>query len=207
MKNYYEILEVNPKASDEIIKKIYKIKVKQNHPDLFQGGEKKKAEEITKEITEAYDILSDAQKRKNYDLELEQNNNNIDELEKYKNLIISLKEENEYLKNVILSKNNTINTYLNNMNVDNYTNYNNIDNDNYNEDHIPHNTKEIFNNIKKAHDNAGNFNSREYFNSILFDLKQLAIKIGILLFFVIALLLFFWGITGNNIFEIIKIHF
>ncbi len=207
MKNYYEILEVNPKASDEIIKKIYKIKVKQNHPDLFQGDEKKKAEEITKEITEAYDILSDAEKRKNYDLELEQNNDNIDELEKYKNLIISLKEENEYLKNVILSKNNTINTYLNNMNVDNYTNYNNIDNDNYNEDHIPHNTKEIFNNIKKAHDNAGNFNSREYFNSILFDLKQLAIKIGILLFFVIALLLFFWGITGNNIFEVIKIHF
>lgn len=207
MKNYYEILEVNPKASDEIIKKIYKIKVKQNHPDLFQGDEKKKAEEITKEITEAYDILSDAEKRKNYDLELEQNNDNIDELEKYKNLIISLKEENEYLKNVILSKNNTINTYLNNMNVDNYTNYNNIDNGNYNEDHIPHNTKEIFNNIKKAHDNAGNFNSREYFNSILFDLKQLAIKIGILLFFVIALLLFFWGITGNNIFEVIKIHF
>lgn len=207
MKNYYEILEVNPKASDEIIKKIYKIKVKQNHPDLFQGDEKKKAEEITKEITEAYDILSDAEKRKNYDLELEQNNDNIDELEKYKNLIISLKEENEYLKNVILSKNNTINTYLNNMNVDNYTNYNNIDNDNYNEDHIPHNTKEIFNNIKKAHDNAGNFNSREYFNSILFDLKQLAIKIGILLFCVIALLLFFWGITGNNIFEVIKIHF
>ena len=42
MKNYYEILEVNPKASDEIIKKIYKIKIKKNHPDLFQGEEKKK---------------------------------------------------------------------------------------------------------------------------------------------------------------------
>ena len=207
MKNYYEILEVNPKASDEIIKKIYKIKVKQNHPDLFQGEEKKKAEEITKELTEAYDILSDAEKRKNYDLELEQNNDNIDELEKYKNVIISLKEENEYLKNVILAKDNTINTYLNNMNVNNYTKYNNIDSTNYNEDYIPHNTKEILNNIKKVHNNGGNFNSREYFNSILFVLKQLAIKIGVLLFFVIALLLFFWRITGNNIFEIIKIHF
>ena len=207
MKNYYEILEVNPKASDEIIKKIYKIKVKQNHPDLFQGEEKKKAEEITKELTEAYDILSDAEKRKNYDLELEQNNDNIYELEKYKNVIISLKEENEYLKNVILAKDNTINTYLNNMNVNNYTKYNNIDSTNYNEDYIPHNTKEILNNIKKVHNNGGNFNSREYFNSILFVLKQLAIKIGVLLFFVIALLLFFWRITGNNIFEIIKIHF
>ena len=93
------------------------------------------------------------------------------------------------------------------MNVNNYTKYNNIDSTNYNEDYIPHNTKEILNNIKKVHNNGGNFNSREYFNSILFVLKQLAIKIGVLLFFVIALLLFFWRITGNNIFEIIKIHF
>ena len=123
MKNYYEILEVNPKASDEIIKKVYKIKVKQNHPDLFQGDEKTKAEEITKELTEAYNILSDRKKRKNYDLELEQNDDKTDELEQYKNIIISLKEENEYLKNVILSKDNTINTYLNND--VNYNNYNN----------------------------------------------------------------------------------
>ena len=48
MKNYYEILEVNPKASEDIINKVYKIKVKKNHPDLFQGEEKKKAEEKTK---------------------------------------------------------------------------------------------------------------------------------------------------------------
>lgn len=207
MKNYYEILEVNPKASDEIIKKVYKIKVKQNHPDLFQGDEKTKAEEITKELTEAYNILSDSEKRKNYDLELEQNDDKTDELEQYKNIIISLKEENEYLKNVILSKDNTINTYLNNMNLNNYTNYNNNENynninkANYNEEYIPHNAKEVFNNIKKAHNNAGNFNSREYFNSILFDLKQLGFKLGILLLFVISILLIFWGITGNNIFK------
>ena len=149
MKNYYEILEVNPKASDEIIKKVYKIKVKQNHPDLFQGDEKTKAEEITKELTEAYNILSDSEKRKNYDLELEQNDDKTDELEQYKNIIISLKEENEYLKNVILSKDNTITTYLNNMNLNNYTNYNNNENynninkANYNKEYIPHNAKEL----------------------------------------------------------------
>lgn len=213
MKNYYEILEVNPKASDEIIKKVYKIKVKQNHPDLFQGDEKTKAEEITKELTEAYNILSDSEKRKNYDLELEQNDDKTDELEQYKNIIISLKEENEYLKNVILSKDNTITTYLNNMNLNNYTNYNNNENynninkANYNEEYIPHNAKEVYENIKKAQYTTKNTDARAYFNSILYDLKQLAIKIGILFFFVIALLLFFWGITGNNIFEIIKIHF
>ena len=192
MKNYYEILEVNPKASDEIIKKVYKIKVKQNHPDLFQGDEKTKAEEITKELTEAYNILSDSEKRKNYDLELEQNDDKTDELEQYKNIIISLKEENEYLKNVILSKDNTITTYLNND--VNYNNYNNTQT-------YYNNAKEVFNNIKKAHNNAGNFNSREYFNSILFDLKQLGFKLGILLLFVISILLIFWGITGNNIFK------
>ena len=198
MKNYYEILEVNPKASDEIIKKVYKIKVKQNHPDLFQGDEKTKAEEITKELTEAYNILSDSEKRKNYDLELEQNDDKTDELEQYKNIIISLKEENEYLKNVILSKDNTINTYLNND--VNYNNYNNTQT-------YSNNAKEVYENIKKAQYTTKNTDARAYFNSILYDLKQLAIKIGILFFFVIALLLFFWGITGNNIFEIIKIHF
>lgn len=198
MKNYYEILEVNPKASDEIIKKVYKIKVKQNHPDLFQGDEKTKAEEITKELTEAYNILSDSEKRKNYDLELEQNDDKTDELVQYKNIIISLKEENEYLKNVILSKDNTINTYLNND--VNYNNYNNTQT-------YYNNAKEVYENIKKAQYTTKNTDARAYFNSILYDLKQLAIKIGILFFFVIALLLFFWGITGNNIFEIIKIHF
>ena len=198
MKNYYEMLEVNPKASDEIIKKVYKIKVKQNHPDLFQGDEKTKAEEITKELTEAYNILSDSEKRKNYDLELEQNDDKTDELEQYKNIIISLKEENEYLKNVILSKDNTINTYLNND--VNYNNYNNTQT-------YYNNAKEVYENIKKAQYTTKNTDARAYFNSILYDLKQLAIKIGILFFFVIALLLFFWGITGNNIFEIIKIHF
>lgn len=198
MKNYYEILEVNPKASDEIIKKVYKIKVKQNHPDLFQGDEKTKAEEITKELTEAYNILSDSEKRKNYDLELEQNDDKTDELEQYKNIIISLKEENEYLKNVILSKDNTITTYLNND--VNYNNYNNTQT-------YYNNAKEVYENIKKAQYTTKNTDARAYFNSILYDLKQLAIKIGILFFFVIALLLFFWGITGNNIFDIIKIHF
>ena len=112
MKNYYEILEVNPKASDEIIKKIYKIKIKKNHPDLFQGEEKKKAEEITKELTEAYDILSDTQKRKDYDIELQNNIQEDSQYYKYQALISNLKEENEYLKNVIKSKNNMINEFI-----------------------------------------------------------------------------------------------
>lgn len=120
MKNYYEILEVNPKASEDIIKKVYKIKIKQNHPDLFQGEKKKNAEETTKEITEAYDILSNKEKRQNYDLELKNNEKEKnDKYTQYETIISSLKSENEYLKNVIMSKNTMINEFL-----ENTSNYN-----------------------------------------------------------------------------------
>ena len=202
MKNYYELLEVNPKASDEIIKKIYKIKIKQNHPDLFQGDEKKKAEEITKEITEAYNILSDPEKRKNYDVELKQTSQ-INDIEKYQNIINSLKAENEYLKEVILSKDNTINTYLNNtQKINNYQDYY----QNISDQNITNNVKDFFNNIKNSQNNINDTNTREYFNSILFDLKQLGVKLAILFIFIIIILLLFWAITGTNIFETFKLR-
>ena len=41
MKNYYELLEVNPKASKEIIEKAYKVLIKQCHPDAYIGEEKR----------------------------------------------------------------------------------------------------------------------------------------------------------------------
>ena len=49
MKNYYELLEVNPKASKEIIEKAYKVLIKQCHPDGYIGEEKVFAEEKTRE--------------------------------------------------------------------------------------------------------------------------------------------------------------
>lgn len=72
MKNYYEILEINEKASQEVIEKVYKVLVKKYHPDLQENsGEKAKYEEKIKEINEAYEILSDEIKRKEYDARLE----------------------------------------------------------------------------------------------------------------------------------------
>ena len=50
MKNYYEILEVNPRASEEVIKKAHQVLIKKYHPDLYVGVEREKAEENTKEI-------------------------------------------------------------------------------------------------------------------------------------------------------------
>ncbi len=71
MKDYYGILEVNEKASQEIIEKAYKTLVKKYHPDLYSSVEKREAEKKLKEINEAYNILSDSFLRSQYDLELQ----------------------------------------------------------------------------------------------------------------------------------------
>ena len=73
MKDYYKILEVNPSASQDVIAKVYKILVKKYHPDLQEPNNIKQAEEKMKEISEAYEKLSDEQKRKEYDEELSVN--------------------------------------------------------------------------------------------------------------------------------------
>ena len=71
MKNYYEILEVNKKASKEVIEKAYKVLVKKYHPDLYSGQKKNYAEEKIKEINEAYSVLTDEFMKEQYDAELE----------------------------------------------------------------------------------------------------------------------------------------
>ena len=71
MKNYYEILEVNKKASKEVIEKAYKVLVKKYHPDLYSGNSKKYAENRIKEINEAYSVLTDEFMKEQYDKELE----------------------------------------------------------------------------------------------------------------------------------------
>ena len=68
--SYYQILEVSEDASQEEIKKAYIEKIKDYHPDQFQGSKKwiiEKAVEMTKRINEAYVTLGDPQKRKEYD--------------------------------------------------------------------------------------------------------------------------------------------
>ena len=58
----YDILEVSRKASKEVIEKAYKTLAKKYHPDINPGD--KEAEAKFKEASEAYAVLSDAQKRK-----------------------------------------------------------------------------------------------------------------------------------------------
>jgi curved DNA-binding protein len=64
-KDYYKILGVERKASEEQIKKAYRKLALQYHPDHNPGN--KQAEEKFKEINEAYQVLSDAEKRSRYD--------------------------------------------------------------------------------------------------------------------------------------------
>lgn len=64
-KDYYKILGVDRKASDDDIRKAYRKLAKQHHPDYNPNN--KQAEERFKEINEAYEVLSDAKKRSHYD--------------------------------------------------------------------------------------------------------------------------------------------
>ena len=64
-KDYYQILGVNKNASDEEIKRAYRKLAMKYHPD--KNPNKKEAEERFKEINEAYAVLSDKDKRKQYD--------------------------------------------------------------------------------------------------------------------------------------------
>lgn len=64
-RNYYQILGVSRDASLDEIKKVYRRLARQYHPDLNPGD--KEAEEKFKDIGEAYHILSDIEKRSQYD--------------------------------------------------------------------------------------------------------------------------------------------
>ncbi len=66
-RDYYEVLGVPKNASDDEIKKSYRKLAMKHHPDRNQGDTAKAAEERFKEAKEAYEMLSDAQKRAAYD--------------------------------------------------------------------------------------------------------------------------------------------
>src|SRR6476619_767946 len=64
-KDYYDILGVKKNATDEELKKAYRTLAKKFHPDRNKGN--KEAENKFKEISEAYAVLSDKEKRDQYD--------------------------------------------------------------------------------------------------------------------------------------------
>ena len=125
-KNYYDILQINQNASPEIIDKAYKTLAKKYHPDLQEENNKKEAEEILKEINEAYEILSDPNKKALYDQNLK--NETISQ-EKYDEIY----EENQNLKNAINNMQNSRYTNPRSNSANDINNNNNINPNNYNQ--------------------------------------------------------------------------
>lgn len=156
-KNYYDILEVNKNASPEIIEKAYKTLVKKYHPDLQENNLKNIYEEKIKKINEAYDILSNPEKRKNYDSNLKNTEISISDYN-------ILYQENINLKNnlnILEQKLNNLNNIQNNYQKNNYNNYFNSENNkinneyNYQKNNIENNNfdyKNLFNFNKKFKD-------------------------------------------------------
>jgi len=70
LKSYYEILGVAETATEVEIKTAFRKLARENHPDTHPGD--KAAEERFKQVAEAYEILGDPAKRKQYDLERKQ---------------------------------------------------------------------------------------------------------------------------------------
>jgi curved DNA-binding protein CbpA len=65
MTRYYDLLEISPTSTQEEIKKSYRSLVLKYHPDKNKDGE-----EHFKQIQEAYEVLSDENRRANYDISL-----------------------------------------------------------------------------------------------------------------------------------------
>lgn len=67
MKDYYETLEVHPKASEEVIKRAYRVLAEKYHPDRYPPAEQRWATERMQEVNQAYQVLSHPGKRGKYD--------------------------------------------------------------------------------------------------------------------------------------------
>lgn len=108
MKNYYEILEIDVKASKEIIDKAYKVLAKKYHPDTQSDDKKEWAEIKFKEINEAYEVLSNEDAKKEYDIELDYDKNSV---------VQALCAKNEHLQHLVDELQNELNFLKNHANT------------------------------------------------------------------------------------------
>ncbi|MEZ5314458.1 MAG: DnaJ domain-containing protein [Thermoanaerobaculia bacterium] len=69
-KDYYLTLGVSRNATQDQIRERFRMLARDRHPDRFQGAERQKAEGEFQAITEAFNVLSDAERRRQHDVEL-----------------------------------------------------------------------------------------------------------------------------------------
>ena len=171
MKDYYKILQVNKDASPEIISKVYKLLAKKYHPDANPDN-KEEAETKFKEISEAYEVLSDEEKRKNYDLELEDESNSQSvPIEEY----IDLQNYCKNLENTLDSFNGTYTETTYSSQEPNYSNSNKSNNNSNNTNNINNNFQYDVNTAQnKAYQDAIN---KAYHDAYINNLRNMGYKI------------------------------
>ncbi len=69
-KDFYSVLGLARNATEEQIRQRFREMARLRHPDRFQGAEKEKAEIDFQEITQAFNVLSDPERRRQHDVEL-----------------------------------------------------------------------------------------------------------------------------------------
>lgn len=211
MKDYYEILEVNNKASLDTIKKVFKMQIKKYHPDTVTQENKAFAENKVKELNEAYDILSDEVKRKEYDEKLK-NEGSLSESEQL------LRKQIEELKNKLYEKEQIIDHFLGGMDLSEYENSMNNTHEKFKYDDIknydevsedtdqtdytyhddPKNTFEKIQNFYNPNRPSKSISEGYIHTFLVFITKIIGIIIACLLFFLLVSIF-----TGTNVFEII----
>jgi len=207
MKNYYDELEVSKTASKEVIEKVYKVLAKKYHPDTTKEIDKQAAEEKFKIISEAYEILSDDEKRKKYDLEFEESNPTIS-YEEYINVVNqrdSLNNAFNNLKNEFYQFKDSFNIgtqsqynmhQYDNTNINN--GYNNYENENINQNYTKPNT----NPNKKTYYYTATGKPASAFDYFKYRMKELFSTIFFFILVILAILLFISNISSVNLFDL-----
>ena len=209
MKNYYDELEVSKTASKEVIEKVYKVLAKKYHPDTTKENDKHAAEEKFKAISEAYEILSDDEKRKKYDLELEQSNPTIS-YEEYINVVNqrdTLNHTLNNLKNEFYQFKNSVNTnqyYSNNHIPYNQVNssLNNINNNNNYQNTPPNYANQDTNSHKRTYYYTNTGKPASAFDYFKYRIKEFFSNIGLLLLAILAAILIINAFSSFNLFSL-----
>lgn len=186
MENLYDILEVSKKASNEVIEKAYKTLAKKYHPDVQTPENKTNAEEMMKKINEAYSVLSDEQKRSEYDKKL-------------------LEQEN--LSNLnYQSSNNQYNNYQNGYNQNVYSQQNNTEFEDWRTEYSKLSKKEQAKVKKKIEKEANEEIKRQYqsyFRSLGYKIKHKwtfkdFITVAIVIMVLILIFMILWVIPDTH---------
>lgn len=121
--NYYEILQVDKKASQEVIEKAFKVLAKKYHPDAQPEEKKEWAEQQFKELNNAYEVLSNIEKRAEYDNTLIDDTISLELMQNMKEFQEELIEKNKHLSNLVNQLEYKLQLYENRQNYVGYKTY------------------------------------------------------------------------------------